>query len=133
MKKFDKSKMSPSDCVELYETMNTFIDDRLAEARESGESAEIAIAELIEEAEEACGMPADDITRFCEIGEFVAKDREDRGIPAQDVDAWRHKRDALGALIDALVARAIENGTIDRDTVVIDPTIEELERLWDMS
>jgi hypothetical protein len=133
MRQFNRDSMSPSDCVELYESINEFVDEKLDENVERSGYRSFDPSDVMLEVEEATGLSADDVIRFCEIGEFVARDREDRGIPQQDVDKWRHKREALGAMIDTLLARAIADGVIDDGSIVLDPTIEQLERLWDLS
>lgn len=132
MRKFDRNNMTPSDCVELHDAINKFVEEKLADSLEEHGYTGFDNHEAVVEAEELTSLSAEDIVRFCEIGEYVSLDREDRGIPQQDIDKWRHKREALGALIDSLLSRAIESGMVDKDAVVVDPTIEDLERLWNL-
>ena len=133
MRKFDPLNMTPSDCVELHEEMSDFISAHLAGIESVDDLSMIDRDLIISEAEESCGLSVDEIIRFSEIGEYILLDREDRGIPQQDLDKWRHKRDMLGVLIDSLILQAIEKGLVDKDTVVVDSTIEDLENLWDLS
>ena len=130
---FDPYDMSPDDCVRLLNLMNSIVIDELSRVVEEGSILDIDRLAVMQLMIEESGMPFDDIIRFCEIGEYVALDREIRGMTDDEEAAWKYKREAVIAMMDTLLANAVKIGIVDEGVIDPDPTVELLEEIWKLS
>lgn len=130
---FDPYDMSPDDCVRLLNLMNSIVIDELSRVVEEGSILDIDRLAVMQLMIEESGMPFDDIIRFCEIGEYVALDREIRGMTDDEEAAWKYKREAVIAMMDTLLANAAKIGIVDEGVIDPDPTVELLEEIWKLS
>lgn len=128
---FDQYDMSPDDCVRLLDLMNSIVIDAMSEAVEAeGSLHDVDRFAIMQTMIEQAGMPFEDIIRFCEIGEYVALDRELRGMTDDEAAIWKYKREAVIAMIDTLLTNAAKSGIIEQEP---DPTVEMLEQIWKLS
>lgn len=128
---FDPYDMSPDDCVRLLDSMNNIVIDEMSRAVEENCSIlNVDKMEVMQMMIEKAGMPFDEIIRFCEIGEYVVLDRETRGMTDEEAAIWKYKREAVIAMIDALLTSAAKSGVIDEDPLASDPTVQMLEEIW---
>jgi len=127
---FDSDNMSPDDCVRLVDLMNGIIIDEMVKASEESSILELDRLAVMQKMMSAADMDFDDIMKFCEIGEYIMLDRETHGLSEEEADRWKYKREAVIAMIDALIAQATALGVVDEDTVEKDPTVEMLNEIW---
>lgn len=130
---FDPYDMSPDDCVRLLNLMNSIVIDEMSRVVEESSILDIDRLAVMQLMIEESGMPFDDIIRFCEIGEYIALDRELRGMTDDEAAAWKYKREAVIAMMDTLLANAVKAGIIDEGVIDPDPTVELLEDIWKLS
>ena len=130
---FDRDDMSPDDCVRLLNLMNSLIVDEMSRSVEEKDEISLDKYAVMDMMIEEAGMPFDDIIRFCEIGEYIMLDRETRSMTDEEAAAWKHKREAVIAMIDTILMNAAKAGMIDPDDVASDPTVEMLEEIWKLS
>lgn len=128
---FDPYDMSPDDCVRLLDLMNSIIVQEMGRAVEEEKSLyDIDKTSIMQTMIDISGMPFDEIIRFCEIGEYIALDRELRGMTEEEAAIWKHKREAVIAMMDTLLTNAAKSGLIEHEP---DPTVEMLEEIWKLS
>lgn len=130
---FDPYDMSPDDCVRLLNLMNSIVIDEMSRVVEESSILDIDRLAVMQLMIEESGMPFDDIIRFCEIGEYIALDRELRGMTDDEAAAWKYKREAVIAMMDTLLTNAVKAGIIDEGVIDPDPTVELLEDIWKLS
>jgi hypothetical protein len=130
---FDPYDMSPDDCVRLLNLMNSLIIDEMSQAVEEGSIIDLDRFAVMQKMIDEAGMPFDDIIRFCEIGEYIALDREFREMTEDEAAAWKYKREAVIAMIDTILASAVKAGVVSDDLVEADPSVEMLEEIWKLS
>jgi hypothetical protein len=130
---FNASDMSPDDCVRLVDVVNDVIINELSRAAEEESILDLDRESIMEMMFSITGMEFGDITRFCEIGEYIMLDRQTRGISQEEADQWKRKREAAVAVIDAMVQHAISIGAVNKEDMDVDPTIEALEEIWKLS
>lgn len=130
---FDPYDMTPDDCVRMLNLMNSIIIDEMSRAVEAGSLLDVDRLAVMQAMIEEAGMPFDDIIRFCEIGEYIALDRELRGMTDDEAQVWKYKREAVIAMMDTLLANAAKAGVVDEGTFEPDPTVTMLEQIWKLS
>lgn len=130
---FDPYDMTPDDCVRMLNLMNSIIIDEMSRAVEAGSLLDVDRLAVMQVMIEEAGMPFDDIIRFCEIGEYIALDRELRGMTDDEAQVWKYKREAVIAMMDTLLANAAKAGVVDEGTFEPDPTVTMLEQIWKLS
>lgn len=130
---FDADDMSPDDCVRLVDVVNDVIINELNRAVDEEAVQDLDRESIMEMMFSITGMHFGDVTRFCEIGEYIMLDRQTRGISQEEADQWKYKREAAVAVIDAMIQHAISVGAVNKEDMEIDPTIETLEEIWKLS
>jgi hypothetical protein len=130
---FDANDMSPDDCVRLVDVVNDVIINELSRTVEDGSALDLDRESIMEMMIGITGMRFGDITRFCEIGEYIMLDRQTRGISQEEADQWKYKREAAVAVVDAMIQHAINVGAVNKEDMNVDPTIEALEEIWKLS
>lgn len=130
---FDPNDMTPDDCVHLADLMSNILINEFSRAAFEDGSFEIDRFQVMRMMTDLAGMPMEEITKFCEIGEYIMLDRETRGMSEEEIDRWNHRREAALAVIEAMITQAVNSGLVDRESADLDPTVEMLEEIWRLS
>lgn len=131
---FDRHDMTPNECIRLLDVINNIVIEELSRLAERDEEVDQSDRyAVMQKMIEAAGMSYDDILHFCEIGEYIAMDRETYAMTPEETKQWKHRRDIAVAMIENLVVQAVAQGVVGADEVDLDPKIAALEEIWKLS